>query len=88
QSKYKPRNHVSWIVSCICYVSCMALVIIIRYVFILENKRRDAEPPRDDGYDDVFIQKETHAGGMEKVKIAKELLDSTDRQNCDFRYVY
>jgi hypothetical protein len=44
----------------------MALVIIIRYVLITENKRRD-----DDGYDDVFIRKEADAGGMEKVKIAK-----------------
>ncbi|KAJ7708130.1 hypothetical protein B0H17DRAFT_887494, partial [Mycena rosella] len=42
--KYKLPDHFPWIVSCICYVSCMALVSIIRYVLISENKRRDAEP--------------------------------------------
>ncbi|KAJ7153330.1 MFS general substrate transporter [Mycena filopes] len=88
QAKYKPRNRVPWIVIGICYACCMILVLVIRQLLIAENKRRDAEPARDDGYDDVYIERPTPDGAVEKVKVDKEFLDLTDIQNRDFRYVY
>ncbi|KAJ7153325.1 MFS general substrate transporter [Mycena filopes] len=88
QAKYKPRNHVPWIVIGICYASCMILVLVIRQLLVAENKRRDAEPARDDMYDNVYIERPTPNGAVEKVKVDKEFLDLTDIQNRDFRYVY
>ncbi|KAJ7739470.1 MFS general substrate transporter [Mycena maculata] len=90
QAKYKPRNRVPWIVIGICYACCMLLVLGIRYLLVAENKRREAEPPQDDGYDDVFMERlATDGSGVtEKVKVDKEFLDLTDVQNRDFRYVY
>jgi len=90
QAKYKPRNRVPWIIIAVCYVSCMFIVLAIRHLLVAENKRRDAAPVQDDGYDDVFIERLANDGSgvMEKVKIDKEFLDLTDIQNRDFRYVY
>ncbi|KAJ7851189.1 MFS general substrate transporter [Mycena leptocephala] len=90
KAQYKPRNHVPWTVIGICYACCMVLVLTIRFLLIAENKRRDAEPARDGGYDDVYVERPASdgSGRMEKVKVDKEFLDLTDRQNRDFRYVY
>ncbi|KAJ7871731.1 MFS general substrate transporter [Mycena leptocephala] len=90
QTQYKPHNHVPWTVIGICYACCMVLVLAIRFLLIAENKRRDAEPTRDGGYDDVYVERPAGGGSgrMEKVKVDKEFLDLTDRQNRDFRYVY
>ncbi|KAJ7909279.1 MFS general substrate transporter [Mycena leptocephala] len=90
QAQYKPRNRVPWTVIGVCYACCMLLVLAIRYVLVAENKRRDAEPATDDGYDDVYIERPARdgSGKMEKVKVDKEFLDLTDIQNRDFRYVY
>jgi hypothetical protein len=51
----------------------MLLVLAIRYVLVAENKRRDAEPATDDGYDDVYIERPARdgSGKMEKVKVDK-----------------
>jgi hypothetical protein len=49
----------------------MALVLVIRHLLVTENKRRDAEPPQDDRYNEVFIQKQNRAGVVERVKINK-----------------
>ena len=48
-------NHVPWIVIGICYVICPVLLLLIRNLLARENKRRDAEP-RDDKYDDIYIE--------------------------------
>ncbi|KAJ7613116.1 MFS general substrate transporter [Roridomyces roridus] len=80
--QYKPRNRIPWIVIAVCYASCMVLVLLIRALLVAENKRRDAEPPVDDD-EDVFVEIEG-----KRVKVDKEFLDLTDRQNRDFRYVY
>ncbi|KAJ3966735.1 MFS general substrate transporter [Lentinula raphanica] len=85
QEKYKPRNHVPWIVIGVCYVVSIILLMIIRAHLALENKRRDAEP-LDTTYDDVYIELKKD-GVLEKVKVEKEFLDLTDVQNRDFRYV-
>ncbi|KAJ7915331.1 MFS general substrate transporter [Mycena leptocephala] len=86
KDKYKPRNRVPWIVCIMAFVVCMVLLLIIRRYLVAENKRRDAEPPSHN-YDDVYIERLSPDGKMEKVKIDKEFLDLTDIQNREFRYV-
>jgi len=86
RAEYKPRNHIPWIIIGICNVSCMALLLIIRYVLSAENKRRDQEQ-LDNSYDDVYIERMGKDGQVERVKVDKEFLDLTDIQNRDFRYV-
>jgi len=85
-AKYKPRNHVPWIVNACCYAGMIATLLGIRYYLVAENRRRDAEAV-DETYDHVYIQRITEDGGTEKVKIDKEYLDLTDIQNRAFRYV-
>jgi hypothetical protein len=70
QDKYKPRNRVPWIVCIMAFVVCMVLLLIIRRYLVAENKRRDAEPPSHN-YDDVYIERLSPDGKMEKVKIDK-----------------
>ncbi|KAF8259249.1 major facilitator superfamily domain-containing protein [Lactarius quietus] len=86
QAKYRPRNHVPWIIIGICNVACMSLLFAVRVLLSRENKRRDAEP-LDDTYDNVFLTKMNQDGNRVEVKVAKEFLDLTDRQNREFRYV-
>ncbi|KAH9991581.1 MFS general substrate transporter [Russula vinacea] len=57
-----------------------------RILLARENKRRDAEQP-DDSFDDVHVVKIDEDGKRTEVKVSKEFLDLTDRQNRDFRYV-
>ncbi|KAJ7027370.1 major facilitator superfamily domain-containing protein [Mycena alexandri] len=85
--KYKPRNRIPWIIIGVCYITCMAILLLIRYILAAENKRRDAEPKMDDAYDNVYVERLSSEGVMEKVKVDREFLDLTDRQNRDFRYV-
>jgi len=86
QNKYKPRNHVPWIIIGVCDVACMVLLFSIRVLLARENKRRDAEPP-DYTFDDVYVVTTDKDGNDAEVKVPKEFLDLTDRQNRDFRYV-
>lgn len=86
QAKYKPRNHIPWIIIGICYVCCMSLLLTIRFLLSRENKRRNTEST-DDAYGDVYIERLTSDGKKEMVKVDKEFLDLTDIQNRDFRYV-
>ncbi|KAF8500318.1 MFS general substrate transporter [Russula emetica] len=86
KAEYKPRYHVPWIIIGACFVSCMVLLFSIRVLLARENKRRDAEP-RDDSYDDVYVTRIDEKGNHVEVKVSKEFLDLTDRQNRDFRYV-
>ncbi|KAF9464198.1 MFS general substrate transporter [Collybia nuda] len=85
QAKYRPRNHIPWIIIGISYAVCIGILLLIRFLLASENKRRDAEPA-DHSYDDVYIEREKD-GIVERVKVAKEFLDLTDIQNRDFRYV-
>ncbi|KAH9991575.1 MFS general substrate transporter [Russula vinacea] len=86
RAKYKPRNHVPWIVIGVCYLLCVVLMFSIRVLLARENKRRETEPP-DDSFDDVHVVKIDEDGMRTEVKVSKEFLDLTDRQNRDFRYV-
>ncbi|KAH9958007.1 MFS general substrate transporter [Russula dissimulans] len=86
KDKYKPRNRIPWTIIGICTVSCMVLQYAIRVLLARENRRRDMEPS-DDTYDDVYVMKIDEDGNRAEVKVSKEFLDLTDRQNRDFRYV-
>ncbi|KAN0107667.1 major facilitator superfamily [Russula decolorans] len=86
KAEYKPRNHVPWIIIGVCFVSCMILLFSIRVLLERENKRRDTEP-RDDSYDDVYVTRIDEKGNRVEVRVSREFLDLTDRQNRDFRYV-
>ena len=63
-------NHIPSIIIGICNVSCMALLLIIRYVLSKENKRRDQEP-LDDSCDGVYIERIGKDGQVERVKVDK-----------------
>ncbi|THH07930.1 hypothetical protein EW146_g9157 [Bondarzewia mesenterica] len=86
QAKYKPRNHIPWIIIGISYVCCICLMLAIRFLLARENRLRDNEP-HDDTYEDVYVEKVLEDGSRVEVKVPKELLDLTDRQNREFRYV-
>ncbi|KAI0059519.1 MFS general substrate transporter [Artomyces pyxidatus] len=86
QAKYKPRNHVPWIVTGVCHVSCIGLFLAIRVLLKARNKARDAEP-RDVSYESMYIVNLDDDGKRVEVKVDKEFLDLTDKQNRDFRYV-
>jgi len=86
QAQYYPRNTVPWVINGICFLCCIVILLTIRFVLSRENKRRDSEP-RDETYDNVYVTRETADGKKVTVKVAREFLDLTDRQNRDFRYV-
>ncbi|EKM74774.1 hypothetical protein AGABI1DRAFT_132891 [Agaricus bisporus var. burnettii JB137-S8] len=86
QARYKPRNHVPWIVTGVCYASNIFVMLALRWVMTRENKRRDSEP-RDTTYDEVYLERENGDGTIDKIRVDKEFLDLTDMQNRDFRYV-
>lgn len=86
QSQYKPRNRIPWVVIGICYLLCPILLLVIRFMLARENARRDADPTVDE-YEEFFIEKVSDDGKRVQVKIDKEFMDMTDKQNCDFRYV-
>ncbi|KAF8480327.1 MFS general substrate transporter [Russula ochroleuca] len=86
RAKYKPRNHVPWIIIGVCHLSGMVLLFSIRVLLARENKRRDAEP-LGDSFNDVYVVRIDEDGNRTEVKVSKEFLDLTDRQNRDFRYV-
>lgn len=78
QEKYRPRNHVPWIIIGICYVVCMSIMLLIRYLLNKENKKRDREREervargeRLDEDEDVYIERVSDEGVKEKVKVDK-----------------
>ncbi|KAG1798879.1 MFS general substrate transporter [Suillus plorans] len=85
KAQYKPRNHIPWAVIGMCDIACPILLFVIRAILVRENRIRDAEPV-DDG-EEYVIERITEDGKRVKVKIDKEFLDLTDRQNRDFRYI-
>jgi len=86
EEKYKPRNYVPWGVIGGCYFACGIIPLVIRWVLARENALRDKEE-YDSTYDDIYIEYITPEGKKSSLKVPKEFLDLTDRQNRDFRYV-
>ncbi|KAJ7618009.1 major facilitator superfamily domain-containing protein [Roridomyces roridus] len=87
KDQYKPRNRVPWGVALMSFVVGMSLILTIRWYLARENKRRDAAPSEDTKYEHVCVDRIAADGRVEKVRVVKEFLDLTDRQNRDFRYV-
>ncbi|KAH7882087.1 MFS general substrate transporter [Phlebopus sp. FC_14] len=85
KAQYKPRYHVPWAVIAACYIACPLLLLLIRFILARENRKRDLEPA-DDG-EEYFIERVTEDGKRIEVRIDKEFMDLTDRQNREFRYV-
>ncbi|KAG2130369.1 MFS general substrate transporter [Suillus clintonianus] len=85
KTQYKPRYHIPWAVIGACYVACPVLLLVIRTVLVRENRIRDAEPVENS--EEYVIERFTEDGKCVEVKVDKEYLDLTDRQNRDFRYV-
>jgi MFS transporter, ACS family, allantoate permease len=85
KDKYKPRNHVPWIIIMSVTLFNVFLLLTIRWTLYRRNKQRNAEP-YDDTYDNVYMQRLGKDGKMERVKVDKNFLNLTDFQNRDFRY--
>ncbi|KAG0706181.1 MFS general substrate transporter [Suillus ampliporus] len=86
KAQYKPRYHVPWAVIGACYIICPIILLVIRAVLARENRIRDIEP-LDDSEEEYVIERITEDGRRVEIKVDKEFLDLTDRQNRDFRYV-
>ncbi|KAJ3513869.1 hypothetical protein NMY22_g14914 [Coprinellus aureogranulatus] len=76
--QYQPRNRVPWIVVSVCVLVGALLLLTLRTILSLENKRRDREP-RSTRYDEVYVKHVAADGTV-------EFLDLTDIENRDFRY--
>ncbi|KAI5984683.1 MFS general substrate transporter [Pisolithus albus] len=85
KAQYKPRNHVPWAVIAVCYCVCPMILLVIRVLLNRENRRRDSEASNE--VEEYYIEKVTEDGKRIEVKVDKEFMDLTDRQNRDFRYV-
>ncbi|KAF9653218.1 MFS general substrate transporter [Thelephora ganbajun] len=86
QAKYRPRNYVPWGIIAGCFFVCGTIPPVLRWVLARENALRDREK-HDSTYDNIYVEHTTPEGKKIEVKVPKEFLDLTDRQNRDFRYV-
>ncbi|KAJ7510161.1 major facilitator superfamily domain-containing protein [Mycena galericulata] len=83
KAQYQPRNHIPWAIITACSVASALLLILIRFVYSAENKRRDGSIEKDN-FDEYYIS-EIQLDGTTVEK--KEFLDLTDVENKEFRYV-
>ncbi|KAJ7905839.1 major facilitator superfamily domain-containing protein [Mycena olivaceomarginata] len=83
---YQPRNHIPWAIITACSVGSALLLLIIRYTYAAENKRRETSPDKDN-YDEYYIQEVQADGTTLEKKVDREFLDLTDVENKEFRYV-
>lgn len=81
KTQYQPRNHVPWAVITSCNFAAGIALVVLRFMFASENRKREQETP--DKHDAVYVLDES---GAER-KVDKAFLDLTDKQNRDFRYV-
>ncbi|KAJ7685465.1 major facilitator superfamily domain-containing protein [Mycena polygramma] len=86
KKQYQPRNHIPWAIITACSVASALLLIIIRYVYASENKRRETAADKDN-YDDYYITEFQDDGTTIERKVDREFLDLTDVENKEFRYV-
>ncbi|KAF9029324.1 MFS general substrate transporter [Hymenopellis radicata] len=89
QKQYQPRNRVPWIIVGCTYLTAGSLLLVIRALLVRENARRDARGAAgvDEQYDHVYMERVNRDGTKDIIKVDKTLLDLTDIQNQDFRYV-
>ncbi|KAL0946783.1 hypothetical protein HGRIS_012956 [Hohenbuehelia grisea] len=86
QKRYQPRNHVPWTIIAVASAVSGILLLILRAMLAMENKRRDMEQ-HDDSFDDVYLTHVEADGKTVEKKVDRAFLDLTDRQNREFRYV-
>ncbi|TDL22869.1 MFS general substrate transporter [Rickenella mellea] len=95
KKKYQPRDIVPWTITVVTYCVDIFLVLVIRYVLVTENKRRDALQAEAeasgkslDEFNDLgYLDTVDATGKAVRVKVERGLMDVTDRENLAFRYV-
>ena len=70
QIAFEFSNHVPWIAIGVCYTLCAALLLVIRSMLAVENKRRDMEP-LDHTYDNVYVEHLNEEGENVNTKVPK-----------------
>jgi len=87
--QYRPRNTVPWIIQLLTYSFDILMILVLRFHFDRENKRRDKlklESGKE--YEEFgYVERVGEGGVIEKLKMPLELLDVTDKENPAFRYV-
>jgi hypothetical protein len=68
-------NRPPWALLATCMFVGAILLLLLRFLYAAENKRRDAEP-RDETYDEVYISGDSEKGGK-KVDKVKRFLSSS-----------
>ncbi|KAJ7286130.1 major facilitator superfamily domain-containing protein [Mycena rebaudengoi] len=86
EKKYQPRNHLPWGIITGCSVICVILLLVIRFVYAAENKRRENSAEKD-VFDEYYIPQIQADGTTIEKKVDREFLDLTDIENKEFRYV-
>lgn len=86
KKKYQPRNRIPWIVVSVSVFVCALLLLWLRTILYLENKKREREP-KSTKYDQVYVKKTLDDGTIEKHHVDKAFLDLTDIENREFRYI-
>ncbi|KAF7322485.1 hypothetical protein HMN09_00026900 [Mycena chlorophos] len=84
KAQYQPRNHVPWGIITGCTVVSAILLLVIRYVYAAENKRR-AVAKESGNFDEYYISEVQPDGTIIEKKIDRAHL--TDIENKEFRYV-
>lgn len=87
-----PRNYVPWGIMIACYLTCPAILLWIRHIYIKENKSRDAlqQLEKDEGRipEDELVEVKHTDGTLTLERIDKSFMDLTDKENKDFRWVF
>ncbi|KAJ7632864.1 major facilitator superfamily domain-containing protein [Roridomyces roridus] len=87
KAQYQPRNHVPWAIITACSVGSALLLVVIRFTYAAENKRRDTSSPDKDNFDEFYIAEIQADGTTVEKKVDRAFLDLTDIENKEFRYV-
>lgn len=95
KQKYRPENHVPWGITLMSHLCSIICLLILRWIFVSENKRREAMKAeaisRGEGlsrFEDYAIVDTTDKDGNPiQMRVDKMYLDLTDKENLAFRYV-
>jgi hypothetical protein len=68
--RYQPRNHIPWAIISACAFVSAILILTLRLMLAIENKKRNAEP-YDDTYDNVYMIETDSDGKATKKKVDK-----------------
>ncbi len=77
-AKEAPNYDTGFASMIVCFAVGAALILVLRFYLIRENQRRDR-------LGETAVQ---HLNGLEVSETALNLLDKTDRELTQFRYVY